>query len=326
MNPKGPRSILVTGADGFVGRHLCPALLRHFPNASLTAYLRDSNKPFAEGRVCHGDVTDAASLEQAFHEARPEIVVHLAAQSSVGQSAADRQATWQVNVEGTKFVATSAASIGSVECFLFVSSGEVYGRSLTAGPANETTPLDPINNYAESKVKAEAAAAHALAGSRARLVVCRPFNHCGPGQHERFVVARLAAQVARIERGVQSPIVTAGDLSIRRDFLDVRDVAEAYAALIERAAELPEFAVFNIASGHGRELVEILSILRAASSARFDVSTDPAMLRPAEIANAVGDAGALRALTGWRPRRTFEETVRDTLGFFRDRTAQLGAG
>ncbi|HUZ13236.1 MAG TPA: GDP-mannose 4,6-dehydratase [Caulobacteraceae bacterium] len=315
-----PRSILVTGADGFVGRHLCPRLAQRHPAVAIVALRRQGpGAATPRRRAFEADIGDAGAVREAVRGARPDLVIHLAAQASAGEAADAQAATWRTNVEGTRNLAAAVAELGRPCDFIFASSGEVYGLSLNEGPARETTPLAPLGVYARSKAEAEAALAGALAGSQARAIVCRAFNHTGPGQDERFVVPRLAAQVARIEKGLQRPVVRAGDLSVRRDFLDVRDVVEAYLDLADAAPRLPALSTFNIASGRAVELIEVVQLLQKWSRRPFELEIDRALLRPADVQSAVGDAGALRAATGWRPRRRFAATVRATLEYFRKR-------
>jgi GDP-4-dehydro-6-deoxy-D-mannose reductase len=150
-----------------------------------------------------------------------------------------------------------------------------------------------------------------------RLIIARPFNHTGPGQDKRFALPAFAAQIAAIEEGRQEPRVEVGNLSVERDFLDVRDVTEAYMLLVAAAAKLPSRSVFNIASGTSRSLSSLLDHLRQRSRRGFDVIVDPSRLRPADVPRAAGDASRLRELTGWRPRRPIEETLLSLLDYWR---------
>ena len=313
-----PKSILVTGANGFVGRYLCPAILERFPTAQLTAFVSGKAVAVPSGiRSIQGDIADERSVSQVVKAVVPDVVVHLAAQSSTAQAGRAEEAARRTNVGGSSNLGAAVAALERDCTFLFVSTSDVYGQSLNEGPANELVPLSPTSVYAQTKMEAELALQASLAESRAKLIVCRPFIHTGPGQDERFVVPALSAQVARLEKGLQPPIVIAGDLSVRRDLLDVRDVVEAYLGLIEYADDLPAQSIFNLASGQGTELIEIVNILRRHASRPFELSKDPDRLRPSEVPVAVGDAEKLRHFLNWQPRYRLEETVLAILEGFR---------
>ena len=194
------------------------------------------------------DLRDAAAVDRLVAEARPDIIVHLAGQASVG--ALDRGAgeeTWRVNLAGTLNLALAVNRFAPEATVLFASSSEVYGRAFGPDPVNEETPPEPANAYARSKLLAERTLADVLPAT-ARILVARPFNHTGPGQREDFVLPSFAAQVARIEAGLQSAL-RVGNLDVARDFLDVRDVVAAYCALIEAAPRLPMRFTCNVATG-----------------------------------------------------------------------------
>jgi GDP-4-dehydro-6-deoxy-D-mannose reductase len=301
--------ILLTGADGFVGGYLAPALAAFAPRAERLALRRPGiasgpkNWPVAEA-----DIADRGAVADIVARFRPDLIVHLAAQSSVGGARDAAEATWRVNFDGSFALASACARAASTATFVFVSSSEVYGLSFLGGPLDEDAPLRPINVYARTKAAAEAVIADVLP-ERARLVVTRSFNHIGPGQDERFALPSFAAQIARIEAGLQPPLVKVGNLDAERDFLDVRDVCDAYLALIALAPELPARSVFNVASGVARSLHSLLEAMRAQSATPFEIAIDPERLRASEIPRAVGVSDKLRARTGWAPSRPIEDTL-----------------
>ncbi|MHB8528681.1 MAG: GDP-mannose 4,6-dehydratase [Caulobacteraceae bacterium] len=312
-----PASILLTGAAGFVGRHLRAALARRYPAARRTAAVLPADVAGMEGwAVWPCDLADEAAVSRLVGESAPDLIVHLAAQASVAQAAGAAAATWRVNWGATFNLAAAVGKGASHPLFLYASTSEVYGESFRAGPATETTPLAPLNAYARSKAAAEAMLGDIL-GPEARLIVCRPFNHTGPGQDERFVIPAFAAQVARVEAGLRPPVIEVGDLSAKLDFLDVRDVVEAYLRLIDQAGSGPGRLTVNIASGRAIELAEVIEILRAHAGRPFEVRVDPARLRGGDARVSVGDAAKLRALTGWSPAHPIEETVIEVLEAFR---------
>jgi len=299
-----PARIFVTGAEGFVGGHLLPALGAAFPGAELLG--------LGESRW---DVTDRAAVFAGMARLRPEVCVHLAGIAAIGAAGADPARAWEVNLHGAINVAEAIMEHAPDCRMLFVSSAECYGGSFRAGVAlDETAVLAPMNLYAATKAAAEMALA-ALAARGLRLVRLRPFNHTGPGQTEAFVVPAFAGQIARIEAGLQAPEIAVGALTPERDFLDVRDVCAAYAACVARA--LPEGVVLNIASGEAVPVGEVLDRLLRLAACKINVVVDPARLRPVEIPRAVGDAGLAARLLDWRPRFTLDETLRSVLDYAR---------
>ena len=299
--------ILVTGADGFVGRALLPVLRRRL-SASATIHRASRTAAPDRPEICLFDLEDPASVDRAVRDIRPDLVIHLAAQSSVGQSIGGGRRTWTINMGGSLALGLALAR-HCPECTLFyTSSAEVYGRNFNSGIATEATPLAPQSAYSRSKAATEAMFSDVLPET-ARLVIVRPSNHIGPGQDVRFVVPSFAAQIVAAERGDQPPTVSVGNLDARRDFMDVRDVVAAYLALLAQAPQLPARTVFNVASGDTISIDEILQRLRAASSAPVDIVVDPARVRPSEIPVAALDASRLRNTVTWRPRHPISDTL-----------------
>lgn len=299
----GPRSILITGAAGFVGRHLLPALAQLCPGAVLH-----------EARF---DVTNAQAVSAAIRTLLPEACIHLAAVSAIPAARQRPDHAWQVNLHGTLNLA-QAILAHAPECkFVFASSADAYGLSFREErPLDESAPLAPINTYGATKAAADLALG-ALAKEGLRVIRLRPFNHTGPGQSAEFVVSAFARQVARIAAGQQPPVLRVGALDPQRDFLDVRDVCAAYAACLAR--EWPPGTILNIASGQPRRIGDVLADLLAASGVTAAVETDAALLRPSDIPVALGDAGQARSLLGWQPRIPWEQTLDDLLDDWRSR-------
>jgi len=226
-----PRRILVTGAGGFVGRHLLPALRAAFPDAEL------HTAPF--------EITDATAIDEAIHSAQPDALVHLAAVAAISAARLDPGHAWQVNLTGTLNIARALLHRAPDCTLLFVSSADIYGASFRAGVLlNEAALPASFNAYAATKAAADLALG-AMAAEGLRVIRMRPFNHTGPGQAPAFVVAAFAEQVARVAAGHQALILRVGALDAMRDFLDVRDVCSAYAACLARSDTL--------LGGHGAE-------------------------------------------------------------------------
>ena len=308
-----PSCVLVTGATGFVGRHLLAALRAAFPAADLVPAGRGGGAAAARAF----DLLDAEGIAALVADVRPDACVHLAASSAVAESFAEPDAAWRANVDGTRALAV-ALRRHAPECrLLHVSSGEVYGLSFNGGaPLDESAPLRPANPYAASKAAADIALGEmALRGLR--VLRLRPLNHVGPGQSPRFAVASFARQIALVEAGAQPPVVRAGALDRRRDFLDVRDVCDAYAAALARVDSLPAGTVLNLASGRLRQLGDVLADMMRIAGVRAEVEQERSALRPTDLAATPCCADAARAALGWAPRRDWEETLAETIAFWR---------
>jgi GDP-4-dehydro-6-deoxy-D-mannose reductase len=288
--------ILVTGANGFVGRHL----------------LAELGDP---ARAVDVDVTDGAAVAREFANHDPEAIVHLAALSSVGDSWSDPAETWRVNLLGTVNVLDAAGAAR----VLVVSTGDVYGQADEI-PTPETAPVRPGSPYAASKAAAEIAAEQARRAG-ADVVVARAFQHEGPGRDERFAVGSWAAQIVRAEE-VGGGTVLVGDLDVERDIGDVRDVCRAYALLLDRSVPA---GTYNVATGQAVEMRDVLGILTRLASCPLEVEPDPARARKADVRVLCGDASRLRSATGWQPTIPLEQTLADTLAAARQRTERMAS-
>lgn len=316
-----PGSILVTGAGGFVGRHLIPVLRAAFPAARLLAASRQGAVAGADGTVPL-DLLDP-DLEALLRRLAPDAVLHLAAQASVPASFADPATTWKVNLDGTLALGEAIRRVLPRTRLVHVSSAEVYGLSFRSGvPLTEDAPFRPANPYAASKAAADLAIGEmSLRGLDA--VRLRPFNQAGPGQTDGFAVSAFAKQVALIAAGKQEPVLRTGALDRWRDFLDVRDVCAAYAAALARP-ELPAGTVLNIASGQPRRIGDVLESLIALAGIDARIEEEATRLRPTDVERTAGDASAAREALGWEPRIPWETTLAELLQDWRGRIAAGG--
>lgn len=296
------RRVLVTGADGFVGRHFVPALAARLAEGAVL--MLASRQTVAGPDRITLDLTDSVSVAAAIDTVRPDLVVHLAAQASVDLSLGTAADTWATNLGGSLALARAVATTVPECTVLLASSAEVYGLTFNEGCATEAAPLRPQGPYARSKAATEAMFADVLPHS-ARLIVARPSNHSGSGQDERFVIPTFAAQIARIEAGA-SPEIRVGNLDAERDFLDVRDVVAAYVALLAKSPGLPTYSLFNIASGQTVRIYDILARLRALSCVATTVTQDPNRMRQSEVPSARIDSRAIHAATGWIPQHDLD--------------------
>jgi GDP-4-dehydro-6-deoxy-D-mannose reductase len=293
---------LVTGAAGFVGRHLCPRMTS--AGWQVCAVDRDL------------DVRDYAAVEARVAELAPQAIVHLAAQSSPALSLSAPEESIRINFLGTCHVLEAAARRAPRARVLLIGSGEQYGPAAPGAAAwIESAPFRPGTPYARSKACADLLGAH-YAARGLDVVRVRAFNHSGPGQSDTFVLPSFARQAAEIAQGRRAPVFSVGNLDAVRDFLDIDDVVDAYLRLLD--PRVPT-AAYNVASGVGRRIGTLLDLLRQEAGIEARIEVDPARVRPADV--SVGDASRLRAATGWAPRVPFEISLRRVLDDWRARVA-----
>ena len=303
--------VLVTGAAGFVGRH-------------LSAHLRACGDEVVEVDRTpeHGgiDITDGAAVTRLVAEVSPAVVYHLAGWADVGGSWKAPVEAFRTNAEGTLNVLSAAvdAKVGRV---LAVSSADVYGKvDPSELPLTEDSPLRPASPYAASKVAADYLGLQAWLGRGLPVLRVRAFNHLGPGQTDKFVAPALASRIAHAERDGGN-VLPIGDLSARRDFTDVRDVVRAYRLLVQHG-EPGE--VYNVCSGIDMAVQDLADQLLAQATIPLRFETDPNLLRPVEVPVLRGNHDRLTAATGWEPDIPISRTLTDLLEDWRARVAAGG--
>ncbi|ADZ70980.1 NAD-dependent epimerase/dehydratase family protein [Polymorphum gilvum] len=315
------RKILVTGADGFVGRHLCRRL-ESGPGAGAFEVIRTAKMPVDASLAF--DLENPASVEAAVAASRPDAVIHLAAISTAYLTDGTSERVWRVNYEGTAALAAALRRHVPGAGLIFASSAEVYGASLRDGqPKRETDPVAPESAYAKSKLAAELMLEATLA-QVSPVVALRLFNHVGPGQDERFALPAFAAQIARIEKGASTPVIKVGNLSAKRDFLDVVDVIEVYRRVLDLLQAPAGYQLFNVSSGKPREISELLDKMIALSSVPITREVDPDRLRDINIPVSCGNSEKIRAVIDWSPRVNIDETLIEILDYWRNRIPPVG--
>ena len=288
--------VLLTGESGFVGgyfRQVIPCI------------------PFVDKKGLPVDLRDSIAVGKSIREIKPNIVVHLAGQSSVPNSFINPMLTYYVNFIGTLNLLGALKESGFKGCMLYVGSGEVYGLvDPVRMPIIEECPLKPRNPYAVSKLAAESLCYQWSQTESFKIVLVRPFNHIGPGQSERFVVSDFTKQVVEIKRGMRLPKIFVGDIDVTRDFTDVRDVVRAYTLLLEYGVN---GEVYNVCSGKEQSVRSILEMLIELSGVTADVVQDQSKLRKSEQRRMVASYDKLHRTTGWRPALSLEQTLKDVL-------------
>lgn len=298
--------ILVTGGNGFVGRRLVSRLTDSLGDSGVVLGLTGPTGSLSSAASV--DLSNADDARRAIADFDPSVIVHLAAQSSVGTSAADPAGVWRMNFDATRNVAESALGLGHRVSLIFASTAEVYGRAFLDGPRTEDGAIAPQSPYARSKAASELLLRD-LAGDALNVVVLRLFNHTGPGQDTRFVAPSFAAQLAALG-DLPDAVIRVGNLDAQRDFTDIDDIIEAYARVIAHPDNgSGNFALFNVGSGVQRSIRSVLDTLVSHHGKPVETVLDPERQRPADIPVAQGVFDRFKAAYGWAATTPFETTL-----------------
>jgi GDP-4-dehydro-6-deoxy-D-mannose reductase len=263
------------------------------------------------------DITDADQVRCALSAEKPTHVFHLAAIAAVQTARLDVRQTWDVNFGGALNMALGVSEAAPDCRLLYCGSGQVYGGGFRSGRAlDESAALDPTDAYGASKAAADLMIGQ-MVKQGLKAIRLRPFNHTGPGQAEDFVVPAFAAQIARIERGEQQPMLRVGNLLGRRDLLDVRDVVDAYVRALLRFDTLPPGIALNVASGEAISIGEILETLLSLSPKQIEIQQDPDRVRSGDFSVVLGDASLARRLLDWTPQIKIADTLAAVLQHYR---------
>lgn len=316
----------ITGIGGFAGSHLADRLAAEgfeVGGLILSGTSLDNLEPLlARGgslrdRLFEGDIRDPWTIREAIRSAQPERIYHLAGIASVQESLERPSETYAVNLLGSLNVLEATRLEAPEAWILLVSSADAYGRCpQEVQLIGEEQPLLPLTPYGASKAATEILGSQYAAGYGLWVVRVRPFNHIGPRQSPRFVTASIARQLAEIEAGRREPVLRVGDLSARLDFTDVRDVVRAYSLILERGER---GGVYNVCSGKGVEVGEILQRLLEMVRGPVRIEEDPERVRAMDIPTKIGDPGRIRAAMGWAPTFDLQTTLRDLLDYWRAR-------
>lgn len=313
------KKILVTGAGGFVGTHLIKALQEKGETEIYAAVYKstsDISELVAADHVMAGDLTDFAFAQKLIQTVQPEVIYHLAALSVVGSAEQastimTANTTLQYNLlEAIRLHAPKARVIA-------VCSANQYGLVKESDlPINESVPFRPLNAYAISKINQEMLALEYHLAYGIDVVILRPFNHTGEGQTDEFVVPALAKQFIQIERGESQEIVV-GNVETTRDFTDVLDMVQAYILAAEKGVS---GEAYNIGSGQGYTVRQILDLFQKIIGKSVSIKEDKAKVRESDVPVLIADASKFKSLSGWTPKIPLETTLQRILEYWRKQT------
>lgn len=310
---------LITGAAGFVGRHLTSYLLARghevaglvHPDEGGAGLLGENVEIFPV------DILDHTLLSESVSRFAAEAVFHLAAYSNPEGSWREARRTLEINIIGTHNLLDAATSTGTKPRVLLVGSAQQYGQvPAEAQPIREEQNQKPLTPYAVSKTSQEYLGMRLVWSQELPVLTTRSFNHTGPGQADSYVCASLARQVVEVEKGMREPVIRVGNLDARRDFTDVRDVVAAYHDIVQRGRP---GTVYNVCRGEAVSIREVLDRLIELSQSRVEVVVDPDRYHSSDVPLILGDPGLLRKDTHWSPQYSLERTLRDMLEDWRRR-------
>lgn len=316
------KKILITGISGFAGSFLAEYLLNLSDAKIFGIFVNEKELKNIQHiknkiKLFKVDITSLNQIQNIILKIKPDQIFHLAALASAQEQ--DRKKVFGVNVQGTLNLLESCKVLSKVK-ILLVSTGYVYGSNRKDGqgriiPFTEKNPPRPLGIYAESKYEMEQKARNFLKYKNLEIIIARAFSHTGPRQTPQFVIPAFCQQIAQIESGIKKEILI-GNIDVIRDFSDVRDVVLAYHLLINKGKS---GEIYNIASGKGYKIKDVLHQLLTLSQKKITIKRDPKRLRKVEIEISVGSFKKLNFLTGWQPKINLNKTLVDTLNYWRSK-------
>jgi GDP-4-dehydro-6-deoxy-D-mannose reductase len=312
--------VLITGITGFVGSHLADFLLA---KGNIDVYgierwrSRTENIEHIRNKIqlTECDIRDASSVKKCIGKILPDKIFHLAAQSFVPPSWSAPQETLTTNIIGELNVLEAVRELGIDPWIQLAGSSEEYGLVREDElPIKETNPLRPLSPYAVSKIGQDLLGYQYYKSYNLKVSRTRGFNHSGPRRGAPFSCSAFAKQIAQIEKKKQDPVIYVGNLEAIRDFTDVRDMVRAYWLATEKGQP---GEVYNISSGKGYTMKEVLDILLKSSKVKIEIKQDPKRMRPSDVPVLIGDSTKFRQATGWKPEIPFEKTLEDILDYWR---------
>lgn len=305
---------LIIGGAGFVGGYLINELASYGYDVHATCL--PSENIAGDCTVHTLDIMDKEAVSALLTDVLPDVIFHLAAQSSVAVSWKKPQLTAQINVVGAINVLEAVREAEKNIRLILIGSGEEYGFIREgACPLPESEKLSPGNIYAATKACQGMLGEIYARAYKMDIIMVRAFNHSGPGQLPVFVISDFCRQIAEIEKGMRTPEMMVGNLSAMRDFTDVRDVVRAYRLLAEKGVS---GKTYNVGRGKAVKISYILETAVSFAECGITVSQDPARMRASDIPLIEPDVSLINADTGWRAEISMEQTVKDTLDYWRN--------
>ncbi len=314
--------VLITGISGFVGSHLAEYYLKQknyevFGTFKWRSNLENIIHVKEKLKLHECDIKDAFAMKTVLSAIKPDYIFHLAAQSYVPFSWRAPQETLTTNIIGEVNLFEAVRELKFDPLIHIAGSSEEYGLvHPEETPITETNPLRPLSPYAVSKVAQDLLGHQYFKSYGLKIIRTRAFNHTGPRRPDVFVTSTFAKQLIEIEKGKREPKIFVGNLNAVRDFTDVRDVVRAYSLALQKGTP---GEVYNIASGKGLKIKELLEKLIELSGVDITIEKDPERLRPSDVELLIGSPEKFQKITGWNPEIPIEQTLKDLLDYWRER-------
>lgn len=312
---------LITGVSGFAGSHLAQYLAKKSSDQLFGTFLTDSSLANIESltgslKPVQLDLNDKEKVKEVIQDIKPDVVYHLAAFAAPSQSFSNPTETISNNVNAQLNLLEAIRSIELKSRILIISSADIYGSVKKEElPISENVPANPNNPYSLSKLFQDELGLQYFMSYKMDIIRARPFNHIGPRQSPYFAVPTFAKKIAEIEKGKNPPVIKVGNLDTKRDFTDVRDMVRAYALLMEKGQAGD---VYNIGSGNSYLIKDVLDMLISLSTVKIEIQQDPSLLRPTDNPELRADSSKIHNLTGWKPEINLEQSLKDTLDYYRN--------
>lgn len=308
--------VLVTGAGGFAGTHLMKKLSEE--NFEVMGVSRTSgfiNQKAENHWRC--DIQDKSRMKHIIEEFRPDRIYHLAAPAFIPDSYKVPRRTYDIIFNGTLNILECIKELELKSKFLFVSSADIYGNALPDNQIlTEAIGFHPINPYSSAKACSELLCRQFYETYGTQIVIARPFNHTGPGQSEDFVCSNFAKQIAMMNKTKNRTLLT-GNIDVSRDFLDVRDVVNAYYDILEKGT-IGE--TYNVCSGKCISIRQVIEMLFESSEiSSYYISEDLTKMRSKDISIRLGSNEKLRGATAWKPDYNIKDTLMELYHYWRER-------
>ena len=315
--------ILITGISGFVGGYFTDFLRTNRVDFEIHGISRSKpswdfiphSEDLIKNIVFHqGNLMDIPYIQSVITEIQPDYIIHLAAQSSVAESWESPISTFLNNTTIFLNIIDSVRRVGNRCKVLSVGSSEQYGIVRENDlPLNESVIQNPSSPYAVARVSQENLAKIYADGYQLNICCTRSFNHCGPGQNEKFVVSSIVKQFAEIALGKKDPVIKIGDGTVIRDFLDIHDVVRAYILLLEKGKR---GEIYNVCSGKGRTIRSIIETLNNLYGISAGIEEDPSQFRPIDTPKLIGSYAKLNKTVGWSPEVEFEDSLKSIFHYW----------
>lgn len=310
------KKVLITGSEGFVGQHLWKELETNgYGVYGTTLHAPESGK---QKNVFVCDISKVDQISELISKVMPDSIFHLAGWSNPSSSFSNPQKTIELNIIGTINLLEGIRKIGDYHPRVIAIGSAAEFGAVPQGelPIYENTKLNPNSPYGVSKVAAWFVCKQYSYSYKMDIIYATPFNHTGPGQQPGLIAPDIASQIVEIEKGKKEPIIQTGNLSSKRDMLDVRDVARAYRLLGEKGISGERYI---ISSGKSIPVVQVVNILMSLSKIKITHQIDSSKMRPSDIPDQYGNYSKLSALTGWQPKISLEQTLQDLLDWYREK-------